>query len=86
MKNSILNIILGVIWIVSAILNVVNKAGWVIIGYNVIVAIFFLVLGISQYVFGKQGPEGLAKVRKITIASLIFLFVGAAFITIIGLL
>lgn len=84
MKNGTLNYVLCGLWIVAAVLNIINR-GWIVAGYNIIAALYFLIIGVSQTVLSKKGDEGILKFRKIQIAALIFLFAAVAILTIIGL-
>lgn len=84
MKNGTLNYVLSGLWIVAAVLNIINR-GWIVAGYNIIAALYFLIIGVSQTVLSKKGDEGILKFRRIQIAALIFLFAAVAILTIIGL-
>ena len=84
MKNGTLNYVLSGLWIVAAVLNIINR-GWIVAGYNIIAALYFLIIGVSQTVLSKKGDEGILKFRRIQIAALIFLFAAVVILTIIGL-
>lgn len=85
MKNTILNFALAGLWCVAMIMNIVNKANWVVIGYNVILVAYFLVIALCQIILEKQGDAGKLKMRKVYIGALIALFVGVGVLTFIGL-
>ena len=84
MKNGTLNYVLCGLWIVAAVLNIINR-GWIVAGYNIIAALYFLTIAISQTVLSKKGDEGIVKFRRIQIAALMILFASVAVLTIIGL-
>jgi len=85
MKNNILNFVLAGLWIIAMVFNIINKANWVVIGYNVILILYFLVIGIAQCIFEKQGDAGKLIMRKIYIAALIGLFALVGILTFVGL-
>lgn len=85
MKNNVINFVLAGLWFISAIFNIVNNAFWVVIGYNLLAAVYFLTIAISQKIYSNQGEQGIKTMRKIQILSLILLFALVAIITIIGL-
>lgn len=85
MKNTILNFVLAGLWCVALIMNIINKASWIVVGYNAVLITYFLVIALCQIIFEKQGDAGKFKMKKIYIGALIGLFVGVGVLTFIGL-
>ena len=54
MKNTILNFVLAGLWMITAIINIVNQATWIVIGYNIIITVYFFAIGLFQLIFPRE--------------------------------
>jgi len=85
MKNTVLNFVIAALWLITTIINISNKVSWIVIGLNVTICVYFLVIGICQVIFSKREDGGKAILRKIYIIALILLFLSVAILTILGM-
>ena len=67
--------ILSALWLFIALYNVFMKRSGIVIGYNVLAAVLFALLGITQFVCSKKGQKGRQILRVVQTAAVILIAV-----------